>query len=301
MITTSNQIELRHLRYFQAVAEELNFHRAADKLFISQPGLSRQIKQLEFYLGFPLFIRDKKSVGLTEPGVFFRKEVDVILNQIERTIEHTSYIAGGQGGALKIGFVGSAMQNVLPDLIIASTRKHPQLTFSFEEMRNAMQIEMLLQSSLDLGFVRLDSVPQELILRPVFEDTFSLVLPIDHPLTAENFCDMSQLKSASFILFQPKYSPVYYKEVLSICEDAGFKPRISHNSVHASTIYRLVENGLGVSIVPTSLQKGYQMNVKFIELKDIHQKARLSIVYNKNNRNPSLKLILEIIDTVLMK
>lgn len=297
----SNHIEFRHLRYFQALARELHFRKAADSLFISQPGLSRQIQQLEDYVGSALFERDKKHVALTAAGQYFNKESAYVLNAIENMIKQTKTIASGELGEIKIGFVGSAMQNVIPTLILKTTQILPDLHFSFEEMRNAQQIEKLMSNEIDLGFVRLNAVPTSLNMKDIFRDTFSIVLPVDHEINEDNFRSIKQLKNESFILFQANYSPAYHDKIISICEDHGFTPKISHNSVHASTIYRLIENGLGISIVPTSLKHGYDMNVKFIELKNIKQKAELSIVWSKNNRNPVLQKVLDIIDSEKVK
>jgi len=297
----SNQIEVRHLRYFQALAKELHFKRAAESIFISQPGLSRQIKQLEEYAGAQLFERDKKHVELTEAGKYFRSESEYILNNLENLVKQVQQIAHGDAGEVKIGFVGSAMQNVIPELILKITSKYPQLHFSFEELRNDKQVANLLTNELDLGFVRLNQVPDDLSIKPIFEDTFSLVVSKDHPITAKNFKSLAQFKDDAFILFKANYSPVYFRQIVSICEDQGFYPNIVHNSVHASTIYRLVESGLGVSIVPTSLKFGYKMNVRFIELCDIRQKAELSLLWSKNNRNPALKNVLEIVAPEMIK
>ena len=293
----SNQVEFRHLRYFQALAQELHFHRAADKLFISQPGLSRQIQQLEQFVGTQLFERDKKHVALTHAGAYFQKESNFLLNSLENMVEETRNIASGTQGELRIGFVGSAMQNIIPELILKSTNVYPNLSFSFEEMRNSRQIERLLVNDIDLGFVRLDDLPAEINSSLVYEDTFSLVLPEDHPIDDSNFQSIRQLSEEPYILFHSSYSPTYHNQIISICQDQGFTPRIVHNSVHASTIYRLVENGLGISIVPSALKDGYDMKVKFIELSQIKQRAQLLMVWSKKNRNPSLKKVLEIIDS----
>ncbi len=292
----SNHVEFRHLRYFQALAKELHFKRAADRVFISQPGLSRQIKQLEEYIGVALFERDKKHVALTKAGEYFISEANFLLNSLQNSILQTQNIAEGASGELKIGFVGSAMQNVIPNLILQSTKQLPELKFSFEELRNAGQVDKLLSNEIDLGFIRLNRVPDQLYKKAIFQDTFSLVLPKSHPITPDNFNGINEFADESFILFKANYSPAYHKEIISICEDAGFYPKIVHNSVHASTIYRLVENGLGISIVPSALKDGYNMQVKFLELKDIPQRAHLSVCWSKNNRNPALQKVLNILD-----
>ena len=289
------QIELRHFVYFLAVAEELHYRKAAEKLFISQPGLSTQIKQMETILETQLFIRDKKKVTLTPAGEFLKGEVEFLLNHLEQTKKQLKLIGKGHLGEIRIGFLGSAMQNVVPNLLLDLKKKHPLIHTSLEELSNRAQINAILHDRLDLGFVRLARVPKGLKLKPVFEDTFSLVLPEDHPMDASSFKSMKQMANDDFILFSQDYSPLYYDTVLSICEDANFTPKVSHKSVHAQTIFKLVENKLGIAIVPTALQYGFQMKVKFIELKRIKQRAILSMVWKEDNRNPALKNCMDLL------
>ena len=284
----SNQIELRHLRYFMAVAGHLNFHRAAGDLGISQPGLSRQIAQLEFHLGTPLLNRDRRSVSLTAAGRYLRDQLVPQLNRLATTYEQTRRIGQGRAGEIRIGFLGSAMQEVIPGLLLGLKESHPDLHTSLEERSNQEQVHALMEESLDLGFVRLSDIPPELESCTVVRETFSLVVPGAHAVTASNFKSVAQLASEPFILFSPEYSPDYYRTVLSICEDAGFHPRISHKSVHAHTIFRLVEAGLGVAIVPTSLQQGFDLGVRFIELKKVRQRAVLTAVWKREHQNRAL-------------
>lgn len=284
----SNQIELRHLRYFKAVAEHLNFHRAAVDLAISQPGLSRQIAQLEFYLGTKLLERDRRNVALTAAGRYLLEQLVPQLNRLTSTYEQTLRIGAGRAGEIRIGFLGSAMQAVIPDLLLGLKEAHPELHTSLEERSNQEQVRALMEESLDLGFVRLTDLPPELESCAVVRETFSLVVPEGHTLTASNFKSVAQLAKEAFILFSPEYSPDYYRTVLSICEDAGFHPRISHKSVHAHTIFKLVEAGLGVAIVPTSLQYGFQLGVRFLELDQIRQRAVLTAVWKREHQNRAL-------------
>lgn len=284
----SNQIELRHLRYFMAVARHLNFHRAAAELDISQPGLSRQIAQLEFHLGTPLFERDRRSVSLTAAGRYLREQLVPQLNRLATTYEQTRRIGQGRAGEIRIGFLGSAMQEVIPGLLLGLKAAHPELHTSLEERSNQEQVRALMEESLDLGFVRLSDFPPELDSCTVVRETFSLVVPGAHPVTTANFRSVGQLAEEAFILFSPEYSPDYYRTVLSICEDAGFHPRVSHKSVHAHTIFKLVEAGLGVAIVPTSLQQGFDLGVRFIDLKKVRQRAVLTAVWKREHHNRAL-------------
>ncbi len=288
LITMRYQLELRHFTYFLAVAEELHFRKAADRLFISQPGLSRQIKQMEEIIGAALFIRDKRNVSLTAAGQYLKKELDYIFNHIDFTIKQTHLIDRGSDGEIRIGFLGSAMQSVVPDLLVKSNEAFPDVQFSLEEMSNHDQVKAIEKDQLDIGFVRLARVPEGLKMKTVQTDTFSLVLPLDHPLSGRSFKSIDQVSTENFILFSSDYSSLYYNKIISICEDKGFAPKVSHKSVHAQTIFKLVENGLGVAIVPTSLQYGFNLKVKFLEIPKIPQKAELSVIWKVDNRNPAL-------------
>lgn len=285
----SYQIEIRHFNYFLAVAEELHYRKASEKLCISQPGLSRQIKQMEEILDVQLFVRNKRKVALTAAGEYLKGEIEFVLNHIEVTKKQLKYISHGNLGEVRIGFLGSAMQEVIPNLLIKLKDKFPGIRTSLEEVSNNAQINALLKDKLDMGFVRLSRVPEGFNIKPVYKDTFSVVLPERYPLLSRDFNDVGQLSEENFILFSQDYSPLYYDTIMSICEDAGFTPKVSHKSVHAQTIFKLVENNLGVAIVPTSLQFGFQMKVRFIELKHISQKAILSVVWKEDNRNPALR------------
>jgi len=288
-------MELRHLSYFKAVAEELNFRKAAERLFISQPGLSRQIKQLEEMLEVKLFERDKKHVELTAAGAFFKNEVDFVLNHLDSTKSQLKLIAAGKVGELRIGFLGSASNQILPNLIAKLNAHQPLISTSLEELSNSVQVEMIEKDKLDLGFVRLASVPSDLEMKVVLRDSFCLVVPKYHSIQEEDFISVNQFQDESFILFSSDYSNLYYEQIIGICRDAGFSPRIRHKSVHALTIFKLVENGMGVAIVPTSLKEGYELNVRFMEIPNIWQFTELSAVWKGENRNPALKQVLPLI------
>ncbi len=289
----SNQIELRHIHYFLAVAEDLHFRKAAERLYISQPGLSRQIKQMEEDLGITLFERHNRKVLLTKPGQYLREELTRNLKDLEHVLRHAKLLNDGVGGDLKLGYVGSAMQEIIPNLLLKFQEKNPNIVFGLKEMDNQKQIDSLLSYDIDMGFVRLERVPRGLEIVPVLKETFCLVLPKNHAINKDNFKNISQLKEEAFILFDPAYSASYFEKVMQIFDDSGFAPIVSHNTVHASSIYKLVENNFGISIVPKSLQLNYESGVQFIELNKIAQRTTLSAVWNKDNRNPVLNKILE--------
>ena len=251
---------------------------------------------MEQDLGVTLFERNNRRVALTKTGDYLQKELQINLKNLEDILAHSKLIHHGKEGHLTLGFVGSAMLQIIPAILKQFNSKFPKVMFKLEEMDNQKQIEGLLSQEIDVGFVRLERVPRSLEIHTVLKETFCLVLPKNHPVNKRNFKNLSQFKDSPFILFDPEYSASYYEKVMQIFDGCGFAPIISHNTIHASSIYKLVENNLGVSIVPKSLQFGYDMNVKFIELDAIPQRAFLSIAWSKNNRNPMLQNILQLIN-----
>lgn len=291
----SNQLEFRHIKYFLAVAKELHFRKAADQLYISQPGLSRQIKKMEEVLGIKLFERHNRKVELSEAGKYLQLELRNHFKHLDDVLKHAKLLNDGVDGNLKLGYVGSAMQTLIPELLLKFRETNPNVLVNLKENDNRRQIQALLGQEIDVGFVRMDRVPKGLEIKAGLEETFSLVLPENHPISQNNYKGLAEFKDEQFILFDSSYSESYYEKVMQIFDDAGFVPTISHSTVNASSIYRLVENNFGISIVPTSLQDGYNLNIKFIELKEISQRTTLKIVWNKTNTNPVLSSFIEII------
>ena len=290
----SYQIEIRHLKYFLAVAEELHFRNAAEKLFISQPGLSKQIKFLEEELGVILFERHNRKVVLTKVGEYLKKEFTTQLNTLSHTLENAKLLQDGKKGELKIGYVGSAMQDVIPNLLLKFEKNHPDILFDLKELDNQKQIKDLVSLNLDVGFVRLERVPRNLEILPILKENFCLVLPKNHKIDATNFKGLKQFKEEQFILFDAKYSTSYYEKVMQIFDDCGFSPLVSHNTIHSSSIFKLVENNFGISIIPKSLAQKRGHKIKFVELNMIPQKTTLSVIWNKKNDNLILNKFLKL-------
>jgi DNA-binding transcriptional LysR family regulator len=292
LMPMSNQIEFRHLKYFQTVAKELHFRKAAEKLFITQPALSRQIQQLEEYVGVDLFKRDKRNVSLTKAGEYLLKESQFLFDHLGFIKDNIRHIAKGDEGEIRIGFVGSAMQSVIPSLLKKINKDSPGIHFVLTELTNQDQVDKIRNDQLDLGFIRTMRLPEGLNKLDVFEETFCLVLPKSHSISSKNFKDISDLKEEDFILFSSQYSHGYYDKIMSIFEDQGFTPKVAHESVHANTIFRLVENELGIGIVPSSLKQGFDLNIKFIDLKKIPQRTTLSAIWKEESRNPILEKVI---------
>lgn len=295
MISKTNQLELRPLRYFLVLAETLHYRKAADILFISQSALSQQIKQLEAILGVTLFDRTNRKVALSRPGQLLVKEAQLILKQLEDSMERWQLTHDGVIGQLKIGFVGSAMQMYLPSILKQFGKKYTKINFYLEELTNTEQIRALEHEELDIGFMRSNIVSPDLRIKSVYKENFSLVLPENHYITKENFKHIGQLSEESFILFPNENSPMYFQQIQNLCADQGFSPRISHKSIHGPTIFKLVENGMGISIVPNSLRDEHNYKIKFLELDNVPHRTELFAAWKKTNTNPALHYFLELI------
>jgi len=295
MISIANQLELRHLNYFKVLATELHYRRASELLFISQSALSQQIKQLEQILKVTLFDRSNKKVALTDAGILFYRDVQQIINKVETAVVHLKLYKEGNTGQIGIGFVASAMESVLPALLKKFNSDCPNIKFHLDELSNSDQLIALQNESIDLGFMRSNHLPEGFTSQKVYTETFSVVLPANHLMTKEKFKHIGQLKDEFFILFPNEQSQLYYQQILSLCADQGFAPKVAHRSIHAPTIFRLVENGMGLSIIPTSLAAGTYPNIKFIELKGIPQQTALYAVWKKENSNPALPYLLDML------
>ena len=288
-------MELRQLRYFVMLGRELHFAKSAEKLFITQPALTKQIQQLEEELKVKLFERTKRNVKLTEAGKYLLNESQYIINHLEQVVEATQRKAEGEEGEVRIGFVGSAMQNIIPNLLEQLNSLHPGIHTSLQELNNKDQLDALMHDKLDIAFVRLETVPRELEKRVVFEDSFSLVVSVNHPIGKSDFESLSQFKQEQFILFSNDYSQEYYDNIMSIFTDHGFQPKVSHRSVQANSIFRLVEKELGVAIVPSAMQDGVNLGIEFISLAHLRQRTQLMAVWHKKNRNEALIKFLDLL------
>lgn len=295
----SYQIELRHLYYFKVLAEELHFRKAAERLYISQPGLSRQIKQMEEIYQALLFDRGKRYVRLTGAGVYLKKEVDILFNQMDKMTRELRIMGSDDITELRLGFIGSAVQSVLAKVLVHLKHDFPSVEVDLQELSNEMQITKVLKEELDFGFVRLDDFPKGIHHIAIVKEHFSLVVPRDYPIQQANFTSVSEFKNEPFILFSKDYSHSYYDLVMSIFKDAAFDPHVALRTVNALTIFNLVEQGLGVAIVPASLKKGYTSKVKFIDLIHIEQKTTLSLIYNASVSHPGIDLFLNVIQKEL--
>ena len=248
-------IELRHLRYFVAVAEELHFGRAAQRLHLAQPPLSQQIRKLEQMLGCPLFDRTSRSVRLTAAGEAFLERAQRTLRNLGRDIEETRSIGRGEVGSLHVGFVGSAMLTILPAIFREYRAMYPGVQLHLHESFTAKVIEGMQNGTLDAGLLR-DSDPADgLIATTIYAEPFVVVLPARHPRTHQKSISAIHLRDEPFIYYSRSAGSRAFEKPLSFCEEHGFRPHIVQEAQNWLTILRLIGAGLGVTIAPACVRR----------------------------------------------
>ena len=287
-------MELRHLLYFKAVAEQLHFRKAASKLFISQPPLSRQIRELENELGVLLFTRKEKRVNLTDAGKYFKTEVDAIFGRLEESRRVVRQIHNSESGELKIGYISSVYQPHLADVLKAMREVFPYSKTSLFEIPTSAQIRGLEQGSLDVGILRGPVQSEQLTIKTLFFDPFVVVVPGSKAGFKQEEKLVAHLKHSPFIFFSKDIAPHYNDKLLEICARLGFKPDIVHEANNAYSILQLVEAGLGVSILPHSLKEQYgHLKVSFFDLENIPVNTEVVLAYKQNNKSAALKWFIE--------
>jgi len=250
-------MELRHLRYFIAVAEELHFTRAAARLHIGQPPLSQQIQMLEREVGTTLFERSKRWVRLTEAGKFFLQDARKILTLSEQAIETARRASRGEVGELRVGFTSSMPFTVILQQVVNRYRqRYPQVSLSLQEMTSMRQIDAIAHRQLDIGFVR----PPEIEIGngvnvvTLRHDPLMLVLPGKHRLAHKKSVKLHELAEEDFVMYSRDVGTGIHAQIVRLCRRAGFDPHIVQEAREAATIIGLVVAGCGVSILPESFQ-----------------------------------------------
>jgi len=250
-------MELRHLRYFIAVAEELHFGRAAQVLGISQPPLSQQIQALEQELGARLFDRTNRRVALSEAGRLFLEEARRVLAQVDKAADVARRAQLGELGELKIGFTSSAPFNSsIPQAIFAFRQTFPAVHLDLKEMSSREVAEGLVDESIEVGIMRPLALPDSLSAVELFREPLVAVIRADHPLAegSEDGLQLAALADEPFVFFPRSYGSGLYAQLLSLARQAGFSPHFSQEAGEAMTIIGLVSAGLGVSVLPASFQ-----------------------------------------------
>ena len=246
--------DLRQLRYFLAVAEELHFGRAAERIGIAQPPLTQQIQKLEALLGCRLFERGRPT-ALTEAGSALLEETRRLLPQVDRALESARRAARGETGKLHIGAPPSVMLSALPSAIRKYRGLYPAVEFTLRELSTTAIEEALRREEIDLGFLREARPAGPLTSRVTFEETLVAVLPASHALAARAGLTLGSLRAEPFVWFPRRLGPAFYDHLISFCAHAGFVPNVVQQATQWQTVVSLVAAGMGVSLAPACVQR----------------------------------------------
>lgn len=282
-------VELRHIRYFVAVAEECHFGRAAERLHIAQPPLSQQIRQLESDLGVVLLTRSTRKVELTPAGELYLQRARAILAAVDRAAEEAARVAAGELGRLAIGFTGSATYELLPSLARVLRQELPGIELELRgEMLTPDQVEALLNHSLDLGFLRPPARHPDIEVRVLRREPLIAVLPETHPLAGRGHVRLFDLHDDPFITYPSHHRSVVYEAVMDACERAGFTPRRVEEVRETSTLVSFVAAGLGVALVPASVQHLQITGARYLPLAGTTYEVELAMATRRHDDSPHL-------------
>lgn len=291
-------MELHSLRYFVAIAEDLHFGRAATRLHITQPALSRQIRGLEEELGIKLLRRTKRTVELTEAGAMFLVEVRKALQQVESAVHMAQRVARGEIGSLRIAFTLSAMHTVLPKILKQFRDSYPNVKLEMTELCTLDQVDVLRTEIVDVGFLHPPIEAPFLKLSALQGERLIVALPQTHPLAQQQYLPLKSLAAEPFIL-HPRYEgPVLYDQILSLCRNAGFEPYIVHEAVKNQIRVGLVAAGVGIAFVPESLQPSGLTGVSYCPLVGESPELQLAVAWRHDHVSPVLQGFLQIVRQV---
>jgi DNA-binding transcriptional LysR family regulator len=282
-----HDIELSHLRYFVVLAEELHFGRAARRLHMAQPPLTRQIKLLEERLECVLFERTSRSTRLSAAGELLLLRARAILTEADYAFEALRSAGRGEEGYLTVATAPSLMLDALPRVIRTYRKQYPRIAFRLTEMASSAILQAVGAGSTDLGFVRgLDKDP-EIVTHLQWQEEMMAILPHDHPLAARTSLKVAQLRKEPFVFFPRDLGPSFYDEVIGFCTKAGFAPKVEQDARQWSSIVSLVSAGMGVSVGPRSVAALLPGAVCYVPLAKVKTTAR-AVGGKRGGGNPAL-------------
>lgn len=281
-------IELRHLSYFRTVAETLHFGRAAELLHISQPPLTRQIAALERELGAQLFDRSKRAIQLTAAGKYFYRDTTEIFKALERAKRNVSLSSTGKSGALRVGFMMSTAYNILPSVTRHYSAAYPEVDMRMSEYVPNLLATDIEDEKVDVGIMYRPEDCSRLDSHTIYAEPVLAVLPRDHRLAGKSAISAAELADDPFISIPRTIAPVVFDLIVSHCQSRGFRPRIVLEANLQQTIVNLVGEGLGVAMVPTSMQAMHLETTVFMPLIDAPM-VEVAVIWNRENTNPCIR------------
>ncbi|WP_370193972.1 MULTISPECIES: LysR family transcriptional regulator [Aurantimonas] len=281
-------VETRLLRSFVCVAEELHFGRAARRLHIAQPALTRQIQQLEERLQATLLNRNQRIVTLTPAGRMFLERSYRILADLEQAAKEVRRVEAGQEGRLSVGFIHSSTYGVTPLVLRRFRLAFPRVDLELFEMTIQEQLAALRDGQIDVGILRPPISDPSLRARPLREERFVVALPHDHRLASTDRLHLRDLSEDGFILFTQRKSPLFYARIIGMCEKAGFVPRVEQYATQIHTMIGLVSAGMGAAIVPEVARSLNIPGVAYVEIADTPPTVQVCLGWRATDTSPIL-------------
>ena len=284
-------MELRRLRYFVAVAEELNFTRAADRLGINQPPLSFQIQQLEEELGTPLFQRHARGVDLTDAGKLLLEEGRIILKQVEATETSVRQRARGETGQVRIGAGGGTyFHPLIPTILREYCRRYPKVVVEPQSSNTALLVAQLLARQIDAAFIRPPLVTDEgLTLEPLVREETVIALPVGHRLARHASLPLTALKGETLVLYPRALSPPGYDFTIAALSKAGVKPVVRQEAPDVLSVIPLVAAGFGISILPQAASRILADDVVYVRAEGDAPRWDIALAHRRNERSAAVK------------
>jgi len=278
-------MELRQIRSFLSVAETLHFGRTAELIHLSQPALSLQIRALEEEVGVRLFERNRRKTTLTAAGLTFRDDAAGVVSQLEQAIRRARLAADGKLGLLRIGFISTAGNEIVPNLVRRFRESSPEVVFSLLNILTTDQIKMLSAGSLDIGFLRLPiGEHPELEVVEVHREPFVVVTPLSHKLAKRKRVALHELSGQDFVMYERSFAPGFHDVIFGMLRDAGVIPNVCQTAGQMPTLISLVDSGMGISILPASAVKHSGASVAACEIAGKIAMSEIAIAVNKGNR-----------------
>ena len=287
-------MELRQLRYFATLAEELHFGRAAKRLSLTQPPLSLAIQNLERDLGVRLFERTRRSVALTHAGKAFLDEARQTLARADRAVDHAQRAGRGEVGRLAVGFLANTAYTLLPPVLHEFRRGYPGVTLDLRELTIPQQLDALRRENIDAGLLRPPVADTELAAETILEEPFVLALPAAHPLCALKRVPLRRLAVESFVMFPRTDGFVFHDLIMGFCQRGGFTPRVAQEVNQTHAVIGLVSAGLGVALVPASAQKIGLAGVVYLPLREATPLAKVAVAWRRADASPVVAAFLEV-------
>ncbi len=289
-------MELRQLKYFVTVAEELNFRRAAERLFMEQPPLSRQIRQLEDELSVKLFHRSTRGVTLTRAGQVFLDEARLTLAQAERAVMAARQ--ADEAKKLTIGFSICTFNRVFLDIIQAFRQQFPNAVVTLTEMASAAQIQALLNNVIDIGFVDAPVSHADLLTLTLLSEPFVVALPPHHPLVEQEQIELRSLANEPFVLCPQAVKPDLYLQIMQLCQNAGFQPKVVQEASPPEVLLGFVASGMGVALVAAGAELRHTAGVIYRSLATESLILEIAAAWRKQSNSKVLNDFLSLLEQI---